>query len=196
MEYCCTIFGKERLFMKYQIIGKNIEVTEGIKEALLKKLHRMDKYFVINDDVECRAVVRTYKTGQKVEITIFTKMMDFRAEVIDNDLYAAFDLAIDKLEGQMRKLKTRLDRRNKDGLGKSIAFENFEAEKEEAENDEIVRTKSYLLSPMSMEEAITRMEALGHDFFMYLDVDDDMISVLYRRDNGGLGIIQAENKLK
>ena len=182
--------------MKYQIIGKNIEVTEGIKEALLKKLHRMDKYFVINDDVECRAVVRTYKTGQKVEITIFTKMMDFRAEVIDNDLYAAFDLAIDKLEGQMRKLKTRLDRRNKDGLGKSIAFENFEAEKEESENDEIVRTKSYLLSPMSMEEAITRMEALGHDFFMYLDIDDDMISVLYRRDNGGLGIIQAENKLK
>ena len=89
--------------MKYQIIGKNIEVTEGIKEALLKKLRRMDKYFVINDDVECRAVVRTYKTGQKVEITIFTKMMDFRAEVIDNDLYAAFDLAIDKLEGQMRK---------------------------------------------------------------------------------------------
>ena len=182
--------------MKYQIIGKNIEVTEGIKEALLKKLHRMDKYFVINDDVECRAVVRTYKTGQKVEITIFTKMMDFRAEVIDNDLYAAFDLAIDKLEGQMRKLKTRLDRRNKDGLGKSIAFENFEAEKEEAESDEIVRTKSYLLSPMSMEEAITRMEALGHDFFMYLDADDDMISVLYRRDNGGLGIIQAENNLK
>lgn len=182
--------------MKYQIIGKNIEVTEGIKEALLKKLRRMDKYFVINDDVECRAVVRTYKTGQKVEITIFTKMMDFRAEVIDNDLYAAFDLAIDKLEGQMRKLKTRLDRRNKDGLGKSIAFENFEAEKEEAESDEIVRTKSYLLSPMSMEEAITRMEALGHDFFMYLDIDDDMISVLYRRDNGGLGIIQAENKLK
>ena len=182
--------------MKYQIIGKNIEVTEGIKEALLKKLHRMDKYFVINDDAECRAVVRTYKTGQKVEITIFTKMMDFRAEVIDNDLYAAFDLAIDKLEGQMRKLKTRLDRRNKDGLGKSIAFENFEAEKEEAENYEIVRTKSYLLSPMSMEEAITRMEALGHDFFMYLDADDDMISVLYRRDNGGLGIIQAENNLK
>lgn len=182
--------------MRYQIVGKNIEVTEGIKEALLKKLHRMDKYFVINDDVECRAVVRTYKTGQKVEITIFTKMMNFRAEVIDDDLYAAFDLAIDKLEGQMRKLKTRLDRRNKDGLGKSIAFENFDAEKEEANNDEIVRTKSYMLSPMTMEEAITRMEALGHDFFMYLDLDDQMISVLYRRDNGGLGIIQAENHLK
>lgn len=182
--------------MKYQIIGKNIEVTEGIKEALLKKMSRMDKYFVIDDDVTCRAVVRTYKTGQKVEITIFTKMMDFRAEVVDDDLYAAFDLAIDKLEGQMRKLKTRLDRRNRDGLGKSIAFENFDAEQEEEENEEIIRTKSYMLTPMSVDEAITRMEALGHDFFMYLDDEDQMISVLYRRADGGLGIIQAENALK
>lgn len=182
--------------MKYQIIGKNIEVTEGIKEALLKKMSRMDKYFVIDDDVTCRAVVRTYKTGQKVEITIFTKMMDFRAEVVDDDLYAAFDLAIDKLEGQMRKLKTRLDRRNRDGLGKSIAFENFDAEQEEEENDEVIRTKSYMLTPMSVDEAITRMEALGHNFFMYLDEEDQMISVLYRRADGGLGIIQAENSLK
>lgn len=182
--------------MKYQIIGKNIEVTEGIKEALLKKMSRMDKYFVIDDDVTCRAVVRTYKTGQKVEITIFTKMMDFRAEVVDDDLYAAFDLAIDKLEGQMRKLKTRLDRRNRDGLGKSIAFENFDAEQEEEENDEVIRTKSYMLTPMSVDEAITRMEALGHDFFMYLDDEDQMISVLYRRADGGLGIIQAENALR
>lgn len=182
--------------MKYQIIGKNIEVTEGIKEALLKKMSRMDKYFVIDDDVTCRAVVRTYKTGQKVEITIFTKMMDFRAEVVDDDLYAAFDLAIDKLEGQMRKLKTRLDRRNRDGLGKSIAFENFDAEQEEEENEEIIRTKSYMLTPMSVDEAITRMEALGHDFFMYLDDEDQMISVLYRRADGGLGIIQAENALR
>lgn len=182
--------------MKYQIIGKNIEVTDGIKEALLKKMSRMDKYFVIDDDVTCRAVVRTYKTGQKVEITIFTKMMDFRAEVVDDDLYAAFDLAIDKLEGQMRKLKTRLDRRNRDGLGKSIAFENFDAEQEEEENDEVIRTKSYMLTPMSVDEAITRMEALGHNFFMYLDDEDQMISVLYRRADGGLGIIQAENSLK
>lgn len=191
-----TLFGKEIMKMKYQIIGKNIEVTEGIKEALLKKMSRMDKYFVIDDDVTCRAVVRTYKTGQKVEITIFTKMMDFRAEVVDDDLYAAFDLAIDKLEGQMRKLKTRLDRRNRDGLGKSIAFENFDAEQEEEENDEVIRTKSYMLTPMSVDEAITRMEALGHDFFMYLDDEDQMISVLYRRADGGLGIIQAENTLK
>jgi putative sigma-54 modulation protein len=183
--------------MKYQIIGKNIDVTKAIHDALIKKLSKMDKYFLIDEDVECRAVVRTYKTGgQKVEITIFTNMMTFRAEVVDADLYAAFDLAIDKLEGQMRKLKTRLDRKtSKHGLGKAIAFENIIADEEENNQDEVVRTKGYLLEPMDIEEAITRMNALGHDFFMYLDEEDNMISVVYKRNDGGYGVIQAENKL-
>lgn len=181
--------------MKYQIIGKNITVTEGISAALEKKLSRMDKYFVINDDVTCRAVVRSYPIAAKVEITIFTSQIDLRAEVTDKDLYAAFDLAIDKLEGQMRKLKTRMTRRtNKESLGKSIAFENFEAELEAEEKDEIVRTKSYYLNPMTLEEAITRMEALGHSFFLYLDKDDEKVSVVYKRDNGGYGLIEAENE--
>ena len=128
--------------MKYQIIGKNIEVTKGIEEALIKKLSKMDKYFVINDDVDCRAVVRTYKTGQKVEVTITTPMMTFRAEVTDADLYAAFDLAIDKLEGQMRKLKTRLDRTKRQGLGRDILLENVVADEEDEAQDEVVKTKS------------------------------------------------------
>ena len=123
--------------MKYQIIGKNIEVTEGIREAVESKLSRMDKYFVIKDDVTCRVVVRSYKVGSKIEITIFTPMMDFRAEVAHEDLYAGVDLAIDKLEGQMRKLKTRMDRSKggKVSLGKAIAFENLEAIEEEIAED-------------------------------------------------------------
>src|SRR5574344_1946091 len=182
--------------MKYQIIGKNITVTEGITSAIETKLSRMEKYFLINDDVICRAVVRSYKVGAKVEITIFTKMMDFRAEVFDNDLYAAVDLAVDKLEGQMRKLKTRMSRKSSHpGLGKSIAFENFEGGEEDDKDEEIVRTKSYYLEPMGLDEAITRMEALGHNFFLYLDEDDNRISVAYRRNDGGFGIIQAENDL-
>ncbi len=183
--------------MKYQIIGKNIDVTPAIRQDIEKKLGRMDKYFVINDDVLCRAVVRSYTVGAKVEITIFTKPMTFRTEVKDNDLYAAVDLAIDKLEGQMRKLKTRMDRtKEADSLGKAIAYENFEAEEREEEKDEIVRTKSIYLDPMSVDEAITRMEALGHDFFVYLDEDDDQVSVAYRRLDGGYGVIEVENKLK
>lgn len=184
--------------MKYQLIGKNITVTDGIRSAVEKKLSRMEKYFVITDDVNCRVVVRSYKIGAKIEVTIFTPQMDFRAEVTNNDLYAGVDLAIDKLEGQMRKLKTRMDRtKAKQGLGKSIAFENFEADLKEMEKeDHVVRTKSYYLEGMTLEEAITRMEALDHPFFIYLDKDDDRISVCYSREEGGYGVIQAENPLK
>lgn len=181
--------------MKYQIQGKNIEVTDAIKSAIEKKLARMDKYFVINDDVLCRAVVQSYDVGAKVEITIFTKEMDFRTEVRNNDLYAAVDLAIDKLEDQMRRLKTRMERvKNQDqGLGRSIAFENFKEEQVAEDAEEVVRTKSIYLEPMTLDEAITRMEALGHTFFMYLDSDDEEISVVYRRFDHGFGVIQAEN---
>jgi len=180
--------------MKYQIIGKNIEVTDAIKGAIEEKLSRLDKYFVIDDEVLARAVVRSYTVGAKVEITVFTKLMDLRAEVKDDDLYAAVDLAIDKLEGQMRKLKTRMER-SKDAasLGEAFVLEGIE---EEEEDEEVVRTKSIYLEPMSIDAAITRMEALGHSFFLYLDDEDDQICVAYKRLDGGYGVIQAENKLK
>ena len=178
--------------MKCQITGKNIVVTDSIRNAIETKLRRMDKYFVINEEVSANVLIRTYKNSQKIEITIFTKMMDFRVEVKHDDLYAAMDLAVDKLEGQMRKLKTRLDRRHRDSLGKSIAFENFQAEQVN-ENDEVVRVKELDLSPMDMEEAITKMEALDHSFFVYLDSEDEKVSVLYRREDGTYGVLQVNS---
>ena len=130
-----------------------------------------------------------------MEITIFTKEMDFRAEVKNDDLYAAVDLAVDKLEGQMRKLKTRMDRtKESDSLGRALAMENIIEDAEE-DKEEIVRTKSIRLEPMSIDEAVTRMEALGHSFFLYLDEEDDEIAVVYRRIDGGYGVIEAENRL-
>ena len=185
--------------MKTQIIGKNIEVTPAIKNVIEKKLARMDKYLIINSDVSCRVVVRSYKLGAKVEITIFTSQMDLRAEVINEDLYAAVDLAIDKLEGQMRKIKTRMDRSRGDklGLGKAFAFENVEIIKDTKEEEEtVVRVKNINLEPMNIDEAITRMEGLGHPFFIYLDEEDNKITVVYVREDGGYGIIQADNELK
>ncbi len=182
--------------MKYQIIGKNIEITEGISAAIEKKTARMEKYFLINEDVECRAVCSAHVGVQKVEITIFLPQIKLRAEVENADLYAAIDLAVDKLEGQMRKLKTRMDRSNaRLGLSHDINFDQVEGE-EGSEEDVIVRTKSYYLDPMSIEDAITRMEALGHNFFVYLDEEDDRISVVYIRNDGGYGVIQAENPIK
>lgn len=176
--------------MRCQIVGKNIAITDAMKRKVEEKLSKMDKYFVINEDVVAKVLARTYKTMQKVEITINTKMMDFRVEVTAKDFYEAVDLALDKLEGQMRKLKTKLCRRHKESLGESIAFENFINE-EDDENDEMVRVKEVYLKPMDIEEAITRMEALGHSFFLYRDVDDDLISVVYKRFDGGYGVIQG-----
>jgi putative sigma-54 modulation protein len=182
--------------MKYQIVGKNIEVTAAISNTIQKKLSRLDKFFVIKDDVTCRALVRSYKVGAKVEITIFTNMMDLRAEVMHEDLYAAVDLALDKLEGQLRKLKTRIKDYKHPGLGESILLDEIEEEQKSDKVEQVVRTKSIFLNPMTMDEAITRMEALGHNFFLYLDIEDKQMSVLYRRQDGGYGLIQAENKIQ
>lgn len=182
--------------MKLSIIGKNIVITEGIKSALETKFAKFNKYFD-RDDVSARVVARTYPVGTKLEITIFSPQMVFRAEATDSDLYNAMDKAVEKLDGQFRKLKTRMDRRkNRPSFAKSIALEKIAREDEENENDEVVRTKSFYLEPMKIEDAIARMDALGHDFFMYLDSDDERISVVYRRHNGGYGVLEAENKLK
>lgn len=181
--------------MKYQIVGKNIIVTDAIRTALEKKLSRMNKYFIINDDIDCRAVVSKHRTMAKVEVTIFTKQLDFRSEEKDPDLYAAFDKAIDSLEQQMRKLKTRMSRKKDMSLGEAIAFANFEGAPLD-DDGKVVRMKSIFLEPMDLEDAIMRMEALGHKFFMYLDAEDNLISLLYVRNDGGYGIIQAENKIK
>lgn len=182
--------------MKLTITGKNIKITKGIKDGLEKKFAKFDKYFN-RDDVTGRILVRTYPVGQKIEVTIFTPNMVFRAEAIDADLYNAMDIAAEKLEGQMRKLKTRMEKKkSKPSLAEAIALEKIKKEKKAHEKDEVVRTKSFYLEPMTIEEAITRMEAIDHTFFIYLDSDDERISVVYRRLDGGYGVLEAENKIK
>ncbi len=187
--------------MKIQIVGKNIQITDSIRANVEKKLARVEKYFVKSDEeILTRVVAVAYNVGAKIEITVFTKAMDFRTEVRDNDLYAAVDLAIDKLEDQMRRLKTRMNRSKNAGqglgLGRAIAFENLADEDDIESSDEIVRTKSIYLEPMSLDDAITRMNALGHTFFVYLDEDDDKVAVAYKRIDGGYGVIETENELK
>lgn len=180
--------------MNYKIIGKNIVVTEAISNTILKKLAKMDKYFDEKEEVDCRALVRSYRKGAKVEITIFTSDTIFRAEVYSDDLYDAVDDAVDKLQGQMRKLKTQLQKRfEHDGIGRAILTEFIEEEL--AEENEVVRTKSLDLKPITLDEAILEMEAIGHDFYLYLDTDDERISVVYRRNDGGYGLLQANNKI-
>ena len=125
--------------MKITLRGKNIEITEAIEEKVSEKLSKLDKYFIVSENVEAKVLVRTYPYGQKIEVTIPTEYVLLRAEVVDQDLYNAIDLVIDKLEGQIRKYKTRLNRKSKDN---KLAFNLASIEPlEEEEEDVLVKTK-------------------------------------------------------
>lgn len=176
--------------MKITLRGKNIEITEAIEEKVSEKLSKLDKYFIVSENVEAKVLVRTYPYGQKIEVTIPTECVLLRAEVVDQDLYNAIDLVIDKLEGQIRKYKTRLNRKSKDN---KLAFNLASIEPlEEEEEDVLVKTKTITPKPMDMEEAIMQMELIGHSFFVYRDTETDAISIVYRRNDGDYGLIETE----
>lgn len=176
--------------MKITLRGKNIEITEAIEEKVSEKLSKLDKYFIVSENVEAKVLVRTYPYGQKIEVTIPTEYVLLRAEVVDQDLYNAIDLVIDKLEGQIRKYKTRLNRKSKDN---KLAFNLASIEPlEDEEEDVLVKTKTITPKPMYMEEAIMQMELIGHSFFVYRDTETDAISIVYRRNDGDYGLIETE----
>ncbi len=123
-------------------------------------------------------------------MTIPTEYVLLRAEVVDQDLYNAIDLVIDKLEGQIRKYKTRLNRKSKDN---KLAFNLASIEPlDDEEEDVLVKTKTITPKPMDMEEAIMQMELIGHSFFVYRDTETDAISIVYRRNDGNYGLIETE----
>ena len=176
--------------MKITLRGKNIEITEAIEEKVSEKLSKLDKSFIVSENVEAKVLVRTYPYGQKIEVTIPTEYVLLRAEVVDQDLYNAIDLVIDKLEGQIRKYKTRLNRKSKDN---KLAFNLASIEPlEEEEEDVLVKPKTITPKPMDMEEAIMQMELIGHSFFVYRDTETDAISIVYRRNDGDYGLIETE----
>ena len=175
--------------MKISERGKNIENTEAIESKNSDKLSKLDKYFIVSDNVEAKVLCRVYPYGQKLEVTIPTEYVLLRAEVVDSDLYTAMDLVVDKLEGQIRKYKTRLSRKSKDN---KLAFNLSSIEDVETDDDVLVKVKSITPKPMDMEEAIMQMELIGHSFFVYRDAESDSISIVYRRNDGDYGLIETD----
>ncbi|MCI8541076.1 MAG: ribosome-associated translation inhibitor RaiA [Erysipelotrichaceae bacterium] len=179
--------------MKVQIYGKNITVTPAIAEKIELKLSRLERYFIIEEHNVANVVVRVYPNKQKIEVTIPTKYAVLRAEVVHDDLYAAIDLAVDKLEDQIRRQKTRLNRKHKEKLAMAfLDHEELSIGKADMDEDELVRTKTIVPDPMELDEAIMRMEMLNHSFFIYRDKESDSIAVVYKRLDGGYGLIETE----
>ncbi|NLV75890.1 MAG: ribosome-associated translation inhibitor RaiA [Tissierellia bacterium] len=174
--------------MKLNFTGKNIEVTEALKDVTEKKLGKLDKYF--QGDVEGNVVYSVERNRKIIEITINLPGTILRAEEYSDDMYAAIDKAVDILERQIRKHKTKLQRRYING--ETIRFENIEPLQEEEDRPKVVRTKRFDMKPMSVEEAILQMELLRHNFFVFMNADSDDINVLYKRKDGNYGLIEPE----
>ena len=177
--------------MKISIRGDKLTVTKSIKDYISEKLSRLDKYFENPKGIECKVLIKVKNQEQSIEVTVPTSRFTLRAEERHQDLYAATDLVIDKLEGQIRKNKDRLDKKYR-GLPKFEMSFDFETLEEELSDSKIVKRKDIDMKPMDEEEAIIQIELLNHDFFVFKNIDEDCVSVLYKRKDGSYGIINVK----
>lgn len=176
--------------MIYNIRGDKILVTKAIKEYITDKLDRLNKYFDNPKEITANILVKVKGFEQTIEVTIPTTNFTIRNEESAEDLYAAIDLVSDKIERQIRKNKTKINKIEKDSAKKlNLTF----IEEEEVEEDkDIVRRKKLNTKPMSEEEAILQMEMLGHDFFVFKDSETSKICILYKRKDNNYGLIETE----
>lgn len=176
--------------MKITMSGKGFEISDSLRERVEKKLAKLDRYF--REDVEANVRVAQEKGNRNiVEITIAVNGLILRAEEVSGDMYASIDSAADKLNRQIRRYRTKLEKRLRE-----TALEGLDAEAAQAEDEtaayNVVRTKKFPVKAMGVDDAIAQMELLDHDFFLFRDEETDGICVIYRRNDGAYGLLQPE----
>lgn len=192
--------------LQYNIKGDNVEVTPAVREYIEKKVDKIERYFPEGTNATAMINLKALNHSQtKVEITIPMKNLVLRAEERHDELYAAVDLIIGKLERQIRKYKTKINRKFRDREGMGMAFaaaEQVTQTSNDAENsytdedDEdltIVRTKQFELKPMDEEEAVLQMNMLGHTFFVFTDAESNETNIVYKRKDGTYGLIETSS---
>lgn len=181
--------------MKFNIRGENITVTPAIREYVEKKIGKLEKYFEQKPTSDVNVNLSVYNNEQKIEVTIPMTNLLLRAEENHVDMYAAADLVVNKLERQIRKHKTKVNRkaRQADESPRYLFTENVNGNEEHSDEDfEVVRNKRFDLKPMDSEEAILQMNMLGHNFFVFVNADTNSTNVVYRRNDGKYGLIEAQ----
>lgn len=175
--------------MKIIISGRNIEITEALKEKTTKKIKKLEKFF--DQETEAHVTLSVQKTRQIVEVTIYFNGAVMRGEESNGDMYASIDKVVDVLEGQIRRNKTRLEKKLRE-----YAFEeqgsDGETDVPEEHDFKVVRSKRFAVKPMTVEEAILQMNLLGHEFFMFSNADTKEVNVVYKRKRGDYGLIEPE----
>lgn len=174
--------------MKITISGKNIEVTEGLRNAAEDKLSKLEKYFM--PDTPCNVTLSVEKDRQKMEVTIPMKGHIIRAEQQSDDMYVTIDLVVDVIEAQLKKYRKKLidKQQNADSLRREFVDEDA-ADDEEIR---IVRAKKFGMKPMFPEDACVQMELLGHNFFVFSNAETGEVNVVYRRKDRSYGLIEPE----
>lgn len=168
--------------------GKNLEVTQALKDYVLKQEKKVTKYF--DSDINVQAMLSVEKDRQIAEITVKVDGVVLRGVETNSDMYAAIDLVYDKLVRQIHKYKTKIARRMKNDNAFKADLVQGPAVPEE--QFEIARVKKFAARPMDVEEAILQMNLVGHDFFVFLNAETDTINVVYKRKHGKYGIIEPE----
>ncbi|NPV42761.1 MAG: ribosome-associated translation inhibitor RaiA [Firmicutes bacterium] len=167
--------------------GKNMEITQALKDYVEKRIGKVEKYF--DNDIEAQVTMSVEKDRHIVEVTIPLNGMILRAEEETGDMYTSIDLVIEKLERQIHKYKTRINRKLRKTAFLNTGIENSGKEEDEPK---IVKTKRFAVKPMPVEEAILQMNLLGHDFFVFSNAETEEVNVLYRRKDGNYGLIEPE----
>ncbi|MCR4929777.1 MAG: ribosome-associated translation inhibitor RaiA [Lachnospiraceae bacterium] len=174
--------------MNIIIIGKNIDVTPGLREAVEEKIGKLEKYFT--PDTEVHVTLSVEKDRQKIEVTIPVKGSIIRSEQVSNDLYVSIDLVEEIIERQLKKYKSKLVnyKQNSDNFKQDYIDKDF------SDDDEIkiIRSKKFDMKPMYPEDACVQMELLGHNFFVFQNAETDQVCVVYKRKGNTYGMIEPE----
>ena len=177
--------------MKFIIIGRNIDVTEGLKSAVQEKLGKLERYFT--PETEIHVTLSVEKDRQKIEVTIPVKGNIIRSEQVSSDMYVSIDLVEEVIERQLRKYKTKIV--NQQQAGGNFQKEFVEDEFLEDEEVKIIRTKKFGIKPMYPEDACVQMELLGHNFYVFRNAETDEVNVVYKRKGNTYGLIEPELSL-
>lgn len=178
--------------MRMNIRGENLEVTPALREYVDKKLGRLERYFDTPLNNTVHVTLSVVRDKHVVEVTIPLPGVLLRAEARNDDMYASIDLVVDKLERQIRKHKTKVNRKLvRDGDIRNLFVEESPAVSYDEEDEyEVVRTKKFTMKPMDVDEAILQMNLIGHNFFVFANMETEDINVVYRRDDGRYGLIE------
>lgn len=172
--------------MKTTIVARKYEITDAVRERLDKKLSKLDKFF--SDEASATVTMASERGREKLEVTITYKGTLFRAELVEDDMISAIDRSAAIIERQIRKNKTKLEKRLREGAFDKADYVNEEDVSEDV--IEISKIKKFAVKPMTPEEAVLQMNLLGHEFFLFRNTDGGEINLVYKKNNGQYGLIE------